>query len=85
MPSKGAPLAAAGNRFVYALAPTLNITPDNKVRTYGSANPALTATSQLGRIMVSGLLEMQERRNGTGSEHRIGNEMVGEFRGQRLM
>jgi filamentous hemagglutinin family protein len=39
-----APIAAAGNRFVYALAPTLTITPDNKVRTYGSANPAVAAT-----------------------------------------
>ena len=39
-----AAIAANGNRFVYALAPTLNVTPDNQARTYGGANPALTAT-----------------------------------------
>ncbi len=37
-------IAGTGNRFVYALAPTLSITPDSKAKTYGSANPALTAT-----------------------------------------
>src|SRR5882724_12402729 len=55
---------------------------------HNRASPALQSSTwlrPLGRIMVSGLLEMQERRNGAGGEHRIGNEMVGEFRGQRLM
>jgi hypothetical protein len=39
-----AAIGTSGNRFVYALAPTLNVALDNKVKTYGSANPALTAT-----------------------------------------
>jgi hypothetical protein len=39
-----AAVAASGNRFVYALAPTLNVTPDNQARTYGGANSPLTAT-----------------------------------------
>jgi len=55
---------------------------------HNRASPALQSSTwlrPLGRIMVSGLLEMQERRHRAGGEHRIGNEMVGEFRGQRLM
>ena len=39
-----AAIAATGNRFVYALAPTLTVTADDKSRTYGAANPAFTAT-----------------------------------------
>jgi hypothetical protein len=39
-----AAIAATGNRFVYALAPTLNVALDNKAKTYRSGNPALTAT-----------------------------------------
>ena len=38
-----APLASAGNRFVYVLAPVLTVTPDNNPRIYGAANTALTA------------------------------------------
>src|SRR5689334_4648315 len=35
--------------------------------------------------METGLLEFQERCHGTGSKHHFRNEMVSEFRGQRLM
>jgi hypothetical protein len=42
--SSYAPVTSAGNRFVYALAPVLTVTADGKTRTYGSTNPAFTAT-----------------------------------------
>jgi hypothetical protein len=40
----------AGNRFVYSVQPTLNVSGDNKTKFYGGADPALTYT------VVSGLV-----------------------------
>jgi len=39
-----APVNGGGNRFVYALAPVVTVTVADKIKTYGTANPALTAT-----------------------------------------
>jgi hypothetical protein len=39
-----APVTSAGNRFVYALAPMVTVTIDDKTKVYGGANPPLTAT-----------------------------------------
>ena len=38
------PVTGAGNRFVYALAPTITVTANDIAKIYGTANPALTAT-----------------------------------------
>jgi filamentous hemagglutinin family protein len=39
-----APVASAGNRFVYALAPVVTVTANSASKTYGNANPAFSAT-----------------------------------------
>jgi hypothetical protein len=39
-----APVTGAGNRFVYALAPVVTVSIADQTKTYGTANPALTAT-----------------------------------------
>jgi filamentous hemagglutinin family protein len=39
-----AAVTSSGDRFVYALAPVLTVTADDKSKVYGAANPPLTAT-----------------------------------------
>jgi filamentous hemagglutinin family protein len=39
-----AAITSGGNRFVYETAPVVTIAIDNKTKTYGAANPVLTAT-----------------------------------------
>jgi hypothetical protein len=49
-PSDASMTSLTGNRFVYSVVPTLNVSGDNVSKAYGGADPALTYTVNSGLV-----------------------------------
>jgi filamentous hemagglutinin family protein len=49
-PADASMTSLTGNRFVYSVQPTLNVSGDNKTKIYGGADPALTYTVASGLV-----------------------------------
>ncbi len=49
-PSDASMTSLTGNRFVYSVVPTLNVSGDNQSKAYGGADPALTYTVNSGLV-----------------------------------